>query len=156
VNEDITWEIIFPTDFDNYGKLVQKDSRVAVIFEKTGPVGTFKLEATYHDNEFTRRFQKTICCPDCWDSNAYEGREFFPEPIVIEVEPTLIDCDGGYHCYYKEWNFCGCPNKPKFPRGCYWFNKNDNYFFLIGEPVLYPIQEYGSCPSEYVTVYEQE
>lgn len=154
VNEDISWEVVFPTNFEDYGELIQEDSRVAVVFNQSSPSGTFRLRATYHNKTVDRKFQKTICCSQCWDPDAYTDTEFIPEPIIIEPDPTLVICGGTYRGYYSEWNFCGCDNKPKYPRGAYYFNPDGEYMFLVGEPVTMPFITYGKCPSEYIEVYE--
>jgi hypothetical protein len=71
-------------------------------------------------------------------------------PVEPEPEPeNPIDCNGYYTSKFREWQTCGCPSCPVYERGTYWVNP-DGRMFLLGEPVINPIEVFGKCPTEYI------
>lgn len=72
-------------------------------------------------------------------------------PVEPEPEPeSPIDCNGHYQVHYIDWKTCGCPSCPTYDKGTYWINYNDGRMFLLGEPVINPIEMFGKCPTEFI------
>jgi hypothetical protein len=75
-------------------------------------------------------------------------------PEIIPEPESPIVCEGGhYSVRFRDWQTCGCPSCEVYEKGTYWVNSNGR-MFLLGEPILFPYQVYGKCPSDYI--YEIE
>jgi len=77
-----------------------------------------------------------------------------PEPVPEPELISPIDCEGGhYSVRFNDWQLCGCPSCKAYERGTYWENK-DGRMFLLGEPVINPIEVFGKCPKDYIEEIE--
>jgi hypothetical protein len=75
-------------------------------------------------------------------------------PEVVPEPESPIVCEGGhYSMRFQEWQTCLCPSCETYEKGTYWVNKNGR-MFLLGEPVMNPIEVYGKCPSDYIEEIE--